>query len=453
MHTECWLGPAGTGKSTYLKKRLEEDEQYGVLCSTSGISAVNLGEGVTTVNSVLGYYDTASLQESYKNGWLRGRIYRLIAAGWKNLIIDEVSMMSAYQLDIIYNAFHDVEVAMGRSTIGIILVGDFLQLPPVNEPYCFKAECWNEFAKNVIPFRKNYRQSEPYFIEALQAIRESRGVTATQLLVKAGVQFRPDPDPAYDGTTLFPINSHVEAYNRKRALLLSTPAVNYFSTRWGKARSEWKLIPGEIDFKIGSLVMILANEPKTFSYVNGDIGTVELPPPTKNRDGSFSSYEWNDYELPVRIKRTGKLVYLRHIIRSNMQSSEPGGETVKWEEPSLSNLPPDQANAVWWKAYDEYIKRNQMTGVFYEDPRKNSYVIGEVEYMPARTAYASTVHKVQGLTLDNVQIDARARPMGGFSMMYVALSRCRDPKKITIVGSPSVISRRINMDPALKAYV
>src|SRR5690349_967928 len=135
-------GLAGSGKSTGLKARLAIDEEAFVLCSTTGLSAINLG--VATINSTLKYYDTDSLMDSYVNGKLYMTIKRLVTGtgALGGIAIDEVSMLDAEQLDMIHDTFKRVvqhsDVTEDKE---LVLVGDFLQLPPVKAKFAFEAKC------------------------------------------------------------------------------------------------------------------------------------------------------------------------------------------------------------------------------------------------------------------------------------------------------------------------
>ena len=81
----------------------------------------------------------------------------------------------------------------------------------------------------------------------------------------------------------------------------------------------------------------------------------------------------------------------------------------------------------------------------YFDFTEGKWVIGEIQYMPVDFAYATTVHKSQGLTLDTVQIDINDGFFGQGSMSYVALSRCRTPQGLKIVGTPRILEERTNV--------
>ena len=151
---EFLTGKAGSGKTYTLKQRITDTKKlggrvrnYGTLCATTGIAALNLsggnGDTVTTLNSTLKYFDTNSLKDNFASRRLHNQL-KEVARGGNNLIIDEISMMDAEQLDLIYDAvmeINELQEIYNKGGLGIILSGDFAQLPPVKAEFCFNAKC------------------------------------------------------------------------------------------------------------------------------------------------------------------------------------------------------------------------------------------------------------------------------------------------------------------------
>lgn len=258
-------GRAGTGKTFALLAESQAEGSSIQLCATTGIAAVNLG--ATTLNSTLGYFDTASLRDSFLRGQLTRRLHEL-ALSRRVLAIDEGSMLEADQLDLIYrgveeaNRYRDV-----TSPLAIRLVGDFAQLPPVQGRWAFEADCWRHFAAATTRLDKVWRQDGGDFLDALNFARVGDGLSAAALLDAAGAEWHTARDEAFDGTTILPKNALV---NRHNALVLAKHpgrVIEVRSRRWGKQRSEWGEnsrthewgIPQTSEFKIGAYVMILAN--------------------------------------------------------------------------------------------------------------------------------------------------------------------------------------------------
>lgn len=203
-------GIAGSGKSYTLRQRCESDPSYAVLCSSTGISAVNLN--TVTVNSLLGYFDTDSLRDAYIQGSVQRRLRKLAEEGYRNVAIDECSMISRDVLDLLVRAFDDVNqhfLQEGKPTVGLILCGDYCQLAPIADepkhvsagsggrrrrratpvPWAFESQFWERFAANETRLTKVWRQADPRFLAALNFARSGRGRDCMQVLQSVSQRF------------------------------------------------------------------------------------------------------------------------------------------------------------------------------------------------------------------------------------------------------------------------
>lgn len=422
---EFITGIAGTGKTFLLKKRIEDGEP-GILAATTGIAAVNLG--TVTINSLLKYYNTQSLIDKYVQGWLNKELLK-IAKHYRWIAIDEVSMMDGIQLDIIYKALLKVNQQLPKSRpLGLIISGDFLQLPPIKASWAFEAECWPVFARHTLRLEKVWRQNNPQFLEALNYLRAGDGRRGVRALLKAGVKFSPSLDPNFVGTTIMAKNSAVSNFNEARLLKLKAPVILVNSYRWGKRPGEWeKLIPTVLRLKTTALVMILANDSPDFTYANGDLGHIE-------------KYDEERKEFHIKLLRNGEIVIIGLLKRNNHSFDPP--EQGKTEED--------------YEEYSDWITvvnddgeqirvPNKVASPWnepYYDPEENKFVIGACKFFPIRLAYATTTHKSQSLTLDRVQIDIRQKFFESPGMVYVAMSRARTPEGLRIVGTMETVANR-----------
>lgn len=419
---EFVTGAAGTGKSFEINRRLDDAPGYGLVAATTGIAAINLGEGVTTINAALGYFDTQSLVDAYIRGRLVRRIRKIADDGYRNLIIDEVSMMDARQLDTITRAVTEYNALKGTSDkkqLGIVLTGDFMQLPPVKAQWAFEAESWPMFDANTTRLLKCWRQDDPAFQSALSAVRRGDGHMGASLLAETDATFAQNNNLDYPGTTLVSRNEDVERFNWACHSRLQGRATQSESVRWGKQKGEWKLVPDVLQLKIGAFVMILANKRDAwmsdrFLYVNGDCGWV------KDYDEATNAYT-------VELKRGRKAVRVEPVTRRNEQKERPSDEI-------------------------EAAKRDGKRGPFWDEARER-WVLGEASYVPMRLAYATTVHKSQGLSLDSVQIDLTNAFFGSPAMAYVALSRCRSAAGLRIIGTPELLTKRVSTDPKVMRFL
>jgi hypothetical protein len=421
-------GVAGTGKTTQVQQRIAIDPQWALLTSTTGISAVNLG--AITVNSALGYYDVDSLRDIHLNGRLDRKLREIREDGLENLLIEECSMLTAPALDILYKACE-------MAHLGLILVGDFCQLPPVKGQWAFEADCWPRFAAHTEKLTKVWRQDQEGFLRALTLARAGQGAASAQCLTEQGIRWHTAMNTEFDGTTIVPKNLTVDKYNYLALARVRGAKFSVTSRRWGKQRSEWGQrrvqkednkwvtqtqdwgIPPTAEYKIGAYVMILSNSPVSdgsFEYTNGDCGHIV-------------DYDPKEEGIYIKLVRTGTTVYIGKIRRGVEDKERPVGFKGERSSTGLD---------YWGKTH-----RNS----------RGKYVLGQIEYYPIRLAYATTIHKSQSLSLDRIQLDFRDSFVKQPGMAYVAISRCRTLEGLRMVGQPEVWARHCNTDPRVRGYL
>lgn len=435
--TKFLCGSAGTGKTYQVRQEIASNPKFGILTAVTGIAAVNLG--AITLNSVLRYFNTASLEEAFFNGWLQKTILKLAEDEYTWLVIDEASMLPGEQLDILYQAIKMVNEILqmkGSPPLGILLVGDPLQLPPIKAKWFFEAECWEKFEASTERLTKCWRQTDEKFLEAVNHIRSGRGMVGATLLSQMGVEFAKHADTTFAGTTIIAKNEAVDNFNWLCHSKISGIPTLVTSERWvTKGRpvpSEWNNIPTEMRLKPNAYVMILSNDTPNFTYVNGDCGHI------LEYDNDPSSTEVGQFT--IRLIRNNQEVRVGRITRAMTQKEPPDELLIK--HPGMQE--------------DELRTLEQEAGMPYWDPaqgRHGMWVVGAIIYFPIRLAYASTVHKTQGLTLDRIQVDLNQNFMSAPGMCYVAISRCKTPAGLRIVGSPALLGSRVKTDPAVGRWL
>ncbi len=445
---EYLTGPAGSGKTFEIQRRMREAPGWAdggaVVASTTGISAVNLG--TTTINSLLGYFDQESLEDAYAAGQITRKLNHLQEEGVHRIVLDEVSMMPGEALEIVHRAIAETQsyaaVQHGEiPSMGLTVTGDFAQLPPVKGTWAFEADCWKGFAANTTRLEKVWRQADPRFLSAMSAIRAGDGGSGAAILKGLGVEFGMAKLTNFDGTTLVATNQEVDRFNFLCLQKVQGERFELRSERWGRARGEWKLIPERDPLRVGALVMLLANQraeadPEAgwsargseLLYANGDLAHVSSIKRSE-KTGEVVS-------VLVKLKRNGEEHEIARIQRQFTVKEHPSKRGLR---ELLAGGLADQDTARW--------------GEEWWDGEHKRFVLGAVRYFPLRLAYATTVHKSQGLSLDSVQVDCTHNFFGSPNMAYVAMSRARTAEGLRIVGTPEMFARRVKMDPKIKPWV
>lgn len=380
--TEFLCGSAGTGKTFEIKRRLAEDPNYAVLAASTGIAAINLG--ATTIHSLLGFFDMDSLRDAYLQGSAQRKLRKIVEEGYENVVLDEISMVSADMLDTLMKIFDEVNdnLAGKRHPIGLVLVGDFAQLPPIpedrnkkssarkgNVPWAFQAISWPRFESNTTRLTKVWRQADTRFLTALNYARSGRGRDCVELLGSAGVEFHSSTERDFDGTTIVSMNNEVDRHNSMALDKVQGRLVGLPSRRWGKLRAEWKNIPERTLVRENAYVMLLANKSDGmggYQYVNGDCGHVRGIRP--------SSSPGQPPYIEVELVRNNNVVLVSPLVRGMEFKEKPDGMTVEVSLPASDDV-------------GQYLAQPHYRGSV------KRYVTGQVEFYPMRLAYASTVHK------------------------------------------------------------
>lgn len=375
----CITGAAGTGKSFMLSLIKEHFPNIHITAST-GVAAVNVG-GVT-IHSWAGLSNGSLPLEQIVNFILSGpgtKIRRQIKKA-KILAIDEISMISAQVFDLLNQVLKSVkENDLPFGGVQLIILGDFFQLPPVAKEeemkFCFEANAWIEADFKVFELSEIFRQSEIRFIQLLNNIRHAAiNDDDLQLLLDRQII----PDNKLRPTMLVTHNSQAENINSKMLNDISGEKEYIFQMQTsGKDGSiallkKGCLAPDELVLKKGAQVMMLKNSLIKQGIINGSIGIV------------------TDF-----IKNGSPIVKFRN------------GEVciVAAEEWNIES---------------------------FNDLTQKTEIIASIKQIPLTLAWAITIHKSQGMTLDHVYCDLSQVFAEG--QTYVALSRVRSLEGLFIKG-------------------
>ena len=381
-------GPAGSGKTFLLNSfiaHLRENGVRPVVTASTGISATHMN-GVTIHSwSGLGIKDRLSdedLEMMARNMPLRMRV-----GSAKVLIIDEISMLHAHQLDIvdrICRRFKHPDQPFGG--LQVIFSGDFFQLPPVSRgprgsvAYAYESEIWGNMDLAVCYLDGQYRQKSGDLLGILSDIRQGSVNDRTWQLIYSRQDIVCDAD--IKPTRLFTHNRDVDFINLGELALIDEDAHYYRMQDKGHDKliellKKSCLAPEELVLKKGAQVMFVKNNYDK-GYVNGTMGVVT----------GFDEQE----DLPIIMTTDGDEI------------------TVEQEK---------------WVIEDEGGK-----------------TLASIKQIPLRLAWAITVHKSQGMSLDSAEIDLSKS--FEYGMGYVALSRVRSLDGLFLKG---IHPRSLNMHP------
>lgn len=373
-HNVLLTGPAGAGKTYVLNqfiRQAKSDGKHVSVTATTGLAATHLGGNTIHAWSGIGVSD--ELAEDFEDYLLKSR--RDIIETTDVLVIDEISMLHDYRLDMIDTVARTVrDDPRPFGGIQVVLCGDFFQLPPVNRNsgrqggFVTGAAAWKELDLVICYLDEQHRQDDPEFLEILNALRggDVRRRHAESLMARVDMHLDDD-----NITELHTTNIDVESINHGRLHKLDNETHYYDMVTTGSENyvnslKRSCLAMERLALKEGALVMAIKNS-QDRKYVNGSLGVV-----TGFEKGS---------KYPIVEFRNGKTVTMK----------------------------PDS-----WELRDGNKKRAGLSQI------------------PLRLAWAITVHKSQGMTLDAARIDLRRAFVEG--MGYVALSRVKRLSSLSLLG-------------------
>lgn len=371
-------GPGGVGKSLVINifKKLFYTKRNIGITSTTGVSAVLIGGN--TLHSYLGI--------GLGNGGVDNLIKMIsknkqAISRWKNtdtLIIDEISMLSPDlfdKLEVIARHFRKNQLPFGG--IQLILSGDFCQLPVVdNNKMCFEAQCWSECNLNVVYLTEIIRQNNIEFQKCLSEIRMGEISQDSKNLLNGCVNKQLDLINGIKPTKLFSTNAKTDEINEKE---LDKLDVEDFY------RYEMKI-----------------------EYL-GDF---------RNREKIIEKYKKNCIAPHELILCVGAQVMLIFNI-------DTVGGLVNGSRGIVTQIVDNRPLVKFLNGEEKWIDYN----IWSFDDGGDEIVL-RITQIPLKLAWAFTIHKIQGATLDFAEIDMER--IFEYGQAYVALSRVKNLEGLSI---------------------
>jgi ATP-dependent DNA helicase PIF1 len=393
-------GRAGTGKSTLLRGLRDQTGEQMVVLAPTGLAAINVGG--QTIHSFFGFPPRLIQGDDIRRS-RNGRLMRKL----EFLVIDEVSMVRS---DLMWAIDQSLRINRGRPRepfggVRILMFGDLHQLPPVVQegevaahledahggPFFFSVPALREGAGTYrLELQQVFRQSDSDLISVLNAIREGDVTRDDLTLLNTRVHPIRTLSEGEPYVILTPTNAAAKRINTAYLDALPGDATRFDAGITGDFNENVQPADQALELKVGAKVMLLRNDPDR-RWVNGSVARISKLKPKQ----VWIEIAGREYEV----------------------------EPVSWEHRRY--------------AYDQAAEKIVET------------IAGTFKQFPLRLAWALTIHKAQGLTLDQVYVDL-GRGTFAHGQTYVALSRCRTLQGLALARplTPS----DVRFDPLAMGY-
>lgn len=421
-------GRAGCGKSRFLTALIDHLTASGTDFMATGSTglAADAFPGGTTLHFATALDERLEPDEALKRG-VRVAGTRLRAV--HVLIIDEISMLSAETLGA---ALDIVRAARVRNTGWplpvLVLSGDFMQLPPVSGSRLLASELWHKLALHVVRMTTSFRQAED--VEWLRLLDEARfGALSPESLAVLQARVGASVPSAIVPTRMYARNMDVDSENALELAKLPGAPVLYVARVYHAVKDD---VTDEFIDAPGCA--------KACTYG---------PPPELARADTWLPPQLSDWQHAARVMKNSntpavlhlacgaQVMFTRNVSALGVRNGTRG-VVVGFDEDE-PHTPQVQLKTGRIVAAAPYCRIDYLN----QDPRH----VLVVKQVPLRLAWALTIHKAQGMTLDSVVIDLgpSVRTEG---QAYTALSRAvsLDSVLLTAFDPKSIVADSVAAD-------
>jgi len=378
-------GPGGVGKTAIIKLFNENNKHRNIaITSTTGTSAILLGGD--TLYSFLGLRLGKEPIETMIE-YIKKRKY-LLKRWYKTdiLIIDEISMLNSNLFDKIY----EISQILRKNNkpfggIQLILSGDFLQLPCIEKKdnFCFNSKYWNLSVDNTIYLNEIVRQINDYvFQNCLNNIRLGNITDETKNILNSRLNVKLNNNYGIKPTRLYCFNKDVDDINEKELDILSQDGRTFY----------------EYSLKI--------------------INNNNIPETIVNK--YLSNYKkYSNAIENLQLCIDAQIMVLYNFSVKNGLANGTRGVVIGFTNDDLPviRLLNGKTRII------DYVKWPII---------ENNIEILHIEQIPLKLAYAITIHKSQGCTLDYAEIDLSN--IFDYGQAYVGLSRIKSLNGLNILN-------------------
>lgn len=389
-------GSPGTGKSFVLKhciKHIKDTDKRYAVTSSTGCSAVLIGG--QTLHSFIGIGTGKLTAEEYAKSISQRKQKHKELTELNILFIDEISMIDNETFDKVSEVLASVrKIRKPFGGIQMVLVGDFCQLSPVKNTYCFLSKAWERLDVHVVVLKEMIRQKDDMtFQKILEEIRFGKCSKKTFATLKS----LKDTDlKEIIPTRLFSLNTDVNDINMhgQRSLYKSRTKKDILSA---KKVMCFPFVADSLNLEILNSTDFTDKDIFRFQAVSND-NTTKL----------------DEYIIDLVVG--DRILITRNI---NMENGLVNGTTG-----TVIGLHTDHVciTDIYGKSHVIY---------YYKDVNENNEKY--TKFMPIRLAYALSIHKSQGATLDAIEVDGSSNIFAP-GQLYTALSRCKSLDSIRVIN-------------------